>query len=88
MARRVLQLIADHAGDAQVVVLRSRRAVRRYLAGVATPGRLPRRWLPVRSAPSPFTDPVRGLLYASADQIAQDGDCRHLEPTHIQTRTA
>ena len=74
MAPRVRQLIADHAGDAQVVVLRSRRAARRYLAGVAAPGSaLPRRWLPVRSAASPFTDPaqVRGVLYASADRIAQ-----------------
>ncbi len=35
MAPRVRQLIADHAGDAQVVVLRSRRAARRYLATVA-----------------------------------------------------
>ena len=34
MAPRVRQLIADHAGDAQVVVLRSRRAARRYLASV------------------------------------------------------
>jgi hypothetical protein len=31
------QLIADHAGDAQVVVLRTRRAARRYLAGVDAP---------------------------------------------------
>ena len=33
----------------------------------------PRRWLPVRTAASPFTDPaqVRGALYASADRIAQ-----------------
>jgi hypothetical protein len=38
MAPRVRQLIAAHAGDAQVVVLRSRGAARRYLAGVATPG--------------------------------------------------
>ena len=38
MAPRVRQLIADHAGDAQVVVLRSRRAVRRYLVGVTAPG--------------------------------------------------
>jgi len=37
MAPRVRQLIADHAGDAQVIVLRSRRAARRYLAGVAAP---------------------------------------------------
>jgi adenylate kinase family enzyme len=35
MAPRVRQLIADHAGDAQLVVLRSRRAARRYLAGIA-----------------------------------------------------
>jgi adenylate kinase family enzyme len=34
MAPRVLQLIADHAGDARVVVLRSRHAVERYLEGV------------------------------------------------------
>jgi adenylate kinase family enzyme len=37
MAPRVRQLIADHAGDAQVVVLRSRRAARRYLAGLTAP---------------------------------------------------
>ncbi len=37
MAPRVRRLIAAHAGDAQVVVLRSRRATRRYLAGVAAP---------------------------------------------------
>ena len=38
MAPRVCQFIAGHAGDAQVVVLRSRRAARRYLAGVAAMG--------------------------------------------------
>jgi adenylate kinase family enzyme len=38
MAPRVRHLIADYAGDAQVVVLLSRHAVRRYLAGVAAPG--------------------------------------------------
>jgi adenylate kinase family enzyme len=38
MAPRVRQLIAAHEGDAQVVVLRSRRAMRRYLAAVAAPG--------------------------------------------------
>lgn len=37
MAPRVRQLIAGHAGDAHVVVLRSRRAARRYLAGAAAP---------------------------------------------------
>jgi adenylate kinase family enzyme len=36
MAPRVRHLIADHAGDAGVIVLRSRRATRRYLAGVTT----------------------------------------------------
>jgi adenylate kinase family enzyme len=35
MAPRVRRLIADYAGDAQVVVLRSRHAARRYLTGVA-----------------------------------------------------
>jgi len=35
MAPRVRQLIAGHAGDAQVVELRSRRAARRYLTAVA-----------------------------------------------------
>ncbi|WP_300611623.1 topology modulation protein [Trebonia sp.] len=34
MAPRVRKLVADHAGHAQVVVLRNRRAVRRYLAGI------------------------------------------------------
>jgi hypothetical protein len=38
MAPRVRELIVGHAGDAQVVVLRSRHATRRYLAGVAAPG--------------------------------------------------
>jgi adenylate kinase family enzyme len=36
MAPRVRHLIAEHAGDAGVIVLRSRRATRRYLAGVTT----------------------------------------------------
>ena len=35
---RVRQLIADHARDARVVVLRSRREARRCLAGVAVSG--------------------------------------------------
>jgi adenylate kinase family enzyme len=34
MAPRVRTLIAEYAGCAQVVVLRNRRAVRRYLAGI------------------------------------------------------
>lgn len=37
MAPRVRTLIAGHAGDAQVVILRSRRAARRYLATVPAP---------------------------------------------------
>ena len=37
MAPRVRQLIVGHARDAQVIVLRSRHAARRYLAGVAAP---------------------------------------------------
>ncbi len=39
MAPRVRDLIATHATGAEVVVLRSRRAVRRYLADTASPGR-------------------------------------------------
>jgi len=38
MAPRVRTLIAAHAGDAQVIILRSRRAARRYLAGAAPDG--------------------------------------------------
>jgi adenylate kinase family enzyme len=34
MAPRVRRLIAEHAGDAEMIVLRSRRATRRYLASV------------------------------------------------------
>lgn len=37
MAPRVRSLIGDHAGDARVVILRSRRAARRYLATVPAP---------------------------------------------------
>jgi adenylate kinase family enzyme len=37
MAPRVRTLIAGHAGDAQVVILRNRRAARRYLATVPVP---------------------------------------------------
>jgi adenylate kinase family enzyme len=39
MAPRVRQLIAAHATHAEVTVLRSRRAVRRYLADAAGPAR-------------------------------------------------
>lgn len=35
MAPRVRRLIADHAGNAEVVVLRSRRAIRAYLAATS-----------------------------------------------------
>jgi adenylate kinase family enzyme len=35
MAPRVRRLIAEHAGDAEVIVLRSRRDARRYLAKVS-----------------------------------------------------
>jgi hypothetical protein len=38
MAPQVRKLVADHAGNAQVTVLRSRTAVRRYLAASATAG--------------------------------------------------
>ena len=38
MAPRVRALIAEHTGNAQVTVLRSRAAVRRYLAGPAAAG--------------------------------------------------
>jgi hypothetical protein len=38
MAPRVRTLIADHAGQADVTVLRSRRAVRHYLTGIAASG--------------------------------------------------
>ena len=37
MAPRVRSLIAEHAGGARVVILRSRRAARRYLAEVPAP---------------------------------------------------
>lgn len=35
MAPRIRQMIADHAGNAEVVVLRSRRAARSYLASAS-----------------------------------------------------
>jgi adenylate kinase family enzyme len=38
MAPRVRQLFRVHAGDAEVVVLRSRRAVRHFLEGTRPPG--------------------------------------------------
>jgi len=57
MAPRVRQLIAGHAGDAQVVVLRSRHAAQRYLADVAAHGSaLCRRQLPVRNPANYFND--------------------------------
>ena len=57
MAPRVRHLIAGHAGDAQVVVLRSRHAARRYLADVAAPGSaLRRQQLPVRNPANYFND--------------------------------
>ena len=57
MAPRVRQLIAGHAGDAQVVVLRSRHAAQRYLADVAAHGSaLRRRQLPVRNPANYFND--------------------------------
>lgn len=37
MAPRVRQLITDHAGDAEITVLRSRRAARHYLASATAP---------------------------------------------------
>ncbi len=37
MAPRVRTLIAEHAGEAEVVILRSRRAASRYLATVTSP---------------------------------------------------
>ena len=40
MAPRVRQLFRVHAGGAEVVVLRSRRAVRHFLEGTTTPGLL------------------------------------------------
>jgi adenylate kinase family enzyme len=44
MAPRVRRLIFEHAGDAELIVLRSRRAARRYLAAVtATAGPPPAR---------------------------------------------
>jgi adenylate kinase family enzyme len=38
MLPRVHQLITEHAGGAEIVVLRSRRAVRDFLAGLPAPG--------------------------------------------------
>jgi adenylate kinase family enzyme len=51
MTPRVHNLIAAHAGDAQVIVFRSRRAVRRYTAGAA-----------IKCRPEPVTDPAIGQL--------------------------
>jgi adenylate kinase family enzyme len=45
MAPRIRRLIADHAGNAEVVVLRSRRAARDYLA--AAKAQTPVSWRPV-----------------------------------------
>jgi hypothetical protein len=73
MAPRVRQLIAEHARGAQVVVLRSRRAVRRYLTGLAAPGSAAASAVAVEGTQlTPSSIPRRSsTLYASADQIAR-----------------
>ena len=62
MAPRVRSLIAEHAGGAQVVILRSRRAARRYLAEVPPrlrPTRPPAMRIPLAPSPTPARSAAR-----------------------------
>lgn len=67
MAPQVRRLIADHAGGARLIVLRSRRAVRHYLASVADEVRREPEYLPRELRPLCALRASRGVGRPGSD---------------------